>query len=84
MKLKKKTPKVQEHIDFLSAESIDLNALLVKASGSINLSKSEKSNHLLPEDMHFSSRDLLKLFTNPEFKVFYLFLVLIEKFSFAI
>ena len=68
---KPKVVKEQEHIDFLSTEPIDVNVLFAKSSASITLPKNDKnrSDHLLPDDMHFSSKDLLKLFSNSQFPV---------------
>lgn len=67
---KTRAPKVIEYIDFVEADPVDMKALFAKGSGSISMAKADKSDHLLPDDIHFSSKDLLKLFTNPEIKVF--------------
>ena len=55
----------------------EVNARLFATSKtSINLSKSQRvgkngkrDEHLLPDDMHFSSRQLVSLFLKPKFSV---------------
>ncbi|TPX55552.1 hypothetical protein PhCBS80983_g05222 [Powellomyces hirtus] len=68
----KKKRKIEETIDFLSAEAPDLAKLFAPATATITLPKQQektKSDHLLPDDMHFSSKDLLRLFLKPQYKI---------------
>lgn len=62
-------------IDFASTE-VDLRSVFAKApaSSSITLGKAailerKESNHLLPDDLHFTSANLLKLFIKPDWKL---------------
>lgn len=62
-------------IDFATAE-VDLRSILAKppSSSSITLGKAailerNESKHLLPDDLHFTSANLLKLFIKPEWKL---------------
>ncbi|KAJ3154952.1 hypothetical protein HDU86_004471 [Geranomyces michiganensis] len=68
----RKKRKLEETIDFLADEDIDLETIFAPATASIVLPKQQdktRSNHLLPDDMHFSSKDLLKLFLKPQYKI---------------
>ncbi|KAJ3150236.1 hypothetical protein HDU89_003325 [Geranomyces variabilis] len=68
----RKKRKVEDTIDFLAEEQVNLEALFAPATASIVLPKQQdktRSNHLLPDDMHFSSKDLLKLFLKPQYKI---------------
>jgi condensin complex subunit 2 len=67
----KKTRKEKEvfEIDFFSAEDPDEDALFTTGGASINLPKTQwksKSRNLLPDDMHFNSKQLLRLFLKPK------------------
>ena len=67
----KKTKKEKEvfEIDFFSAEDPDEDALFTTGGASINLPKTQwksKSRNLLPDDMHFNSKQLLRLFLKPK------------------
>ncbi|KAJ3188888.1 hypothetical protein HDU85_004602 [Gaertneriomyces sp. JEL0708] len=59
-------------LDFVDAPPVNPAALFAPATASITLPKPNertKSTHLLPDDMHFSSKDFLKLFLKPEHKI---------------
>jgi len=67
----KKKEKQELVIDFMDSTLIDPSKLFAKSSKSINISRSSDKNklarnNLLPEDMHFSSKDLLRLFLKPK------------------
>jgi len=56
-------------IDFFSTEDVDEEALFATGGASINLPKTQwksKTRHLLPDDMHFNSKQLLRLFLKPK------------------
>lgn len=59
-------------IDFYSSEAeVDEDAIFTKGGTNINLPKtqwSSKSRNLLPEDKHFNSESLLRLFLKPKAK----------------
>ena len=68
---KKKSGKAPLVINFLDAPEVDeddlfapaeASSLLLSASGQ---SESRKSTHLLPDDIHFSSKQLLRMFLKP-------------------
>jgi len=68
-----KSAKKETTIDFANYE-LDLKTLFSKGTATITLSKTaiterSEQNNLLPEDLHFSSSDLLCLFTKPSWKV---------------
>ncbi|KAI8817548.1 condensin complex subunit 2/barren [Fimicolochytrium jonesii] len=66
----KRKRKVEESIDFLTEEDIDLDILFAPATASIDLPKDRhRDEHLLPDDMHFSSKELLRLFMKPMHKI---------------
>lgn len=64
-------------IDFLDGEVVDENELFatdkrVKITMSANKESTTKPNlHLLPDDMHFSSKQLLRFFLKPDFLVIF-------------
>lgn len=70
-----KAPKEPFFIDFLSAEGeIDENTLFADGGTSINLPKTQqksKTRNLLPDDEHFSSQSLIKLFLKPKAQMFH-------------
>jgi len=56
-------------IDFFAEDDIDEDALFATGGASINLPKTQwksKSRNLLPDDMHFNSKQLLRLFLKPK------------------
>ena len=69
----KRKPKVVFEIDFLNSEDVDEDVLFANdKKGSITLPvkrDSKNSRHLLPNDMHFSSKQLLHYFLKPEHSV---------------
>lgn len=68
---RKKVQKEIEIINFLDPNSVDLKGLFAHGSSSINLKNDKlKSKNLLPEDLHISSKDFVKLFSNQEYMVF--------------
>ncbi|KAG9296032.1 hypothetical protein G9A89_011884 [Geosiphon pyriformis] len=67
---KKKKEKPPFSVNFLESEDVDENLLFLRGGSIINLPKSCENvahKHLLPDDMHFSSRKLLQLFLKPRF-----------------
>ncbi|KAG2172731.1 hypothetical protein INT43_000078 [Umbelopsis isabellina] len=66
----KKAKKVPFEIDFLNSEDLDEATLFANdKKGSITMAvkrDSKNSTHLLPDDMHFSSRQLLHYFLKPD------------------
>lgn len=60
-------------IDFVNGEDLDEKVLFARAPGRANLTlpvlKEKESKYLLPDDMHFSSKQLLKFFQKPKFTV---------------
>jgi condensin complex subunit 2 len=67
----KKTRKEKEvfEINFFDEEDVDEETLFVTGGASINLPKTQwksKSRNLLPDDMHFNSKQLLRLFLKPK------------------
>jgi condensin complex subunit 2 len=69
----KRKTKVVFEIDFLNSEDIDEDVLFANdKKGSITMPiKRDVKNvrHLLPDDMHFSSKQLLHYFLKPEHSV---------------
>lgn len=68
MKKARKEKEVFE-IDFFSAEDMDEDTLFATGGANINLPKTQwksKTRHLLPDDMHFNSKQLLRLFLKPK------------------
>ena len=56
-------------IDFFAADDVDEDVLFATGGASINLPKTQwksKSRNLLPDDMHFNSKQLLRLFLKPK------------------
>ncbi|KAK3833030.1 MAG: barren protein [Linnemannia elongata] len=70
---KKKGGKAPLVINFLEAAEVDENELFAPADASAlsisntNLADSRKQTHLLPDDIHFSSKQLLRMFLKPAF-----------------
>ncbi|KAF9902359.1 hypothetical protein EC991_004991 [Linnemannia zychae] len=70
---KKKGSRVPLVIDFLGAEEVDEDELFAPAEASSlllpagQLAESRKSTYLLPDDIHFSSKQLLRMFMKPAF-----------------
>ncbi|KAJ2959185.1 hypothetical protein NQZ79_g5320 [Umbelopsis isabellina] len=66
----KKAKKAPFEIDFLNSEDLDEATLFANdKKGSITMAvkrDSKNSTHLLPDDMHFSSRQLLHYFLKPD------------------
>ncbi|KAG2175870.1 hypothetical protein INT44_000348 [Umbelopsis vinacea] len=66
----KKKPKVVFEIDFLNSEDINEEELFANdKKGSITMPvkrDAKNSTHLLPDDMHFSSKQLLHYFLKPD------------------
>ncbi|CAM0140766.1 hypothetical protein VKS41_008036 [Umbelopsis sp. WA50703] len=66
----KKAKKAPFEIDFLNSEDLDETTLFANdKKGSITMAVKrdlKNSTHLLPDDMHFSSRQLLHYFLKPE------------------
>ncbi|KAI9262316.1 condensin complex subunit 2/barren [Phascolomyces articulosus] len=62
-------------IDFIAGEDIDEDVLFATdkrtkiSMSSVQESAAKEDNHLLPNDMHFSSKQLLKLFLKPTFSM---------------
>jgi len=77
---KKKREKKVFRIDFFSQDDANSNKKSIwgpKGGATIRLAevKGTKSTHLLPDDLHFSSKNLTRLFTKPLWTVsFYLLL----------
>jgi len=66
----KKREKKTFVIDFMDGQVIDERTLFQRGSAIPMLPKeSVENHHLLPDDVHFQSRDLLKLFLKPDCKV---------------
>lgn len=56
-------------IDFFATQDVDEDILFTTGGASINLPKTQwksKSRNLLPDDMHFNSKQLLRLFLKPK------------------
>ena len=56
-------------IDFFAEDDVDEDTLFATGGASINLPKTQwksKSRNLLPDDMHFNSKQLLRLFLKPK------------------
>lgn len=72
-KRKERVPKQQFVIDFLSdGGQVDEKLLFAESGSSINLPKSQqksKNRNLLPDDRHFSSKNLIKLFLKPRGRI---------------
>ncbi|ORX96251.1 barren [Basidiobolus meristosporus CBS 931.73] len=65
---KKKAEKQQFQIDFIESRDVDEKKLFAPANNPTLAKPSEKTaaKTLLPDDMHFSSKNLLSLFTKPQ------------------
>lgn len=72
---KKRGAKTALVIDFLSAEEVDEDDLFAPAEvstlsmTSAQMSEMRKTKYVLPDDVHFSSKQLLKMFMKPSFIV---------------
>ena len=71
---KKKGGRTPLVINFLDAPEVDEGELFAPAEASSLLlpaaqTESRKSTHLLPDDIHFSSKQLLRMFMKPTFIV---------------
>ncbi|ORZ28099.1 condensin complex subunit 2/barren, partial [Lobosporangium transversale] len=70
---KKRTGKVPLFINFTDAPEVDEDELFAPADASsllftqANEAENRKSKHVLPDDIHFSSKQLLRMFTKPSF-----------------
>jgi len=56
-------------IDFFAEDDVDEDILFATGGASINLPKTQwksKSRNLLPDDIHFNSKQLLRLFLKPK------------------
>ncbi|OZJ02328.1 hypothetical protein BZG36_04291 [Bifiguratus adelaidae] len=59
-------------IDFINGEDVDEKVLFAKATKSsitMPLSRDKNNRHLLPDDMQFSSKQLLRFFLKPKFTI---------------
>ena len=71
----RKKQKQQFQIDFIAGEDVDEDALFATdkrtkiSMSSVQETAVKDDTHLLPNDMHFSSKQLLKLFLKPTFSV---------------
>ncbi|KAG0348230.1 hypothetical protein BG004_005626 [Podila humilis] len=70
---KKRSAKEPLVINFLDAEEVDEDEIFVPAEASSLLftasheAENRKSKHVLPDDIHFSSKQLLRMFMKPTF-----------------
>ncbi|KAF9180163.1 hypothetical protein BGZ51_006417 [Haplosporangium sp. Z 767] len=70
---KKRSGKVPLVINFTEAEEVDEDELFAPAEASslmftpANEAEHQKSKHILPDDIHFSSKQLLRMFMKPSF-----------------
>ncbi|KAG0208641.1 hypothetical protein BGX28_000449 [Mortierella sp. GBA30] len=70
---KKRSAKVPLVIDFLNAPEVDEDELFASAEATslmftaANEAEHQKTNHTLPDDVHFSSKQLLRMFVKPTF-----------------
>lgn len=71
---KKRTVKEPFVIDFLSPEAdVDDNDIFTQGSSTISLARNQrktKTKNLLPVDVHFSSKELIRVFLKPKAKLF--------------
>ncbi|GES85705.1 condensin complex subunit 2/barren [Rhizophagus clarus] len=68
--IKEKKKKDPGFINFIDAEELDERTLFASGRSTINapsLAENVSHRHLLPDDMHFSSKQLLQLFLKPQF-----------------
>lgn len=70
----KKAPKKVTTTDFLLSETVDPSVLFARSTAAITISKANISDrmndqHLLPEDLHFSAKNLVSLFTRPSWLI---------------
>ena len=72
---KKRTGKAPLVINFTDAPEVDEDELFAPAEASsllftaANVTENRKSKHVLPDDVHFSSKQLLRMFMKPSFIV---------------
>ncbi|KAF8936697.1 hypothetical protein BGZ58_003847 [Dissophora ornata] len=70
---KKRTGKAPLVINFMDAPEVDEDELFAPAEASsllftaANVAENRKSKHVLPDDVHFSSKQLLRMFMKPSF-----------------
>ncbi|CAG8545208.1 17109_t:CDS:2 [Funneliformis caledonium] len=67
---KEKKKKEPGFINFIESEDVDERIIFASGRNTINapkLAEEVPHGHLLPDDMHFSSKQLLQLFLKPEF-----------------
>ncbi|GET00596.1 condensin complex component cnd2 [Rhizophagus clarus] len=68
--IKEKKKKDPAFIDFINSEDLDERSIFSSGGSTINdpsLAESVSHRHLLPDDMHFSSKQFLQLFLKPQF-----------------
>lgn len=72
---KKRSGKVPLFIDFVDAAEVDEDELFAPAEATslmftaANETENRKSKHVLPDDVHFSSKQLLRMFLKPSYIV---------------
>lgn len=72
---KKRSAKEPLVINFLDAEEVDEDEIFAPAEASSLMftasheAENRKSKHVLPDDVHFSSKQLLRMFMKPTFIV---------------
>lgn len=72
---KKRSGKTQLFIDFVDAPEVDEDELFAPAESAslmftaANEAENRKSKHVLPDDIHFSSKQLLRMFLKPSYIV---------------
>lgn len=72
---KKRSGKVPLFIDFVNAPEVDEDELFAPAEATslmftaANETENKKSKHVLPDDIHFSSKQLLRMFLKPSYIV---------------
>ncbi|KAF9349538.1 hypothetical protein BGX34_001753, partial [Mortierella sp. NVP85] len=70
---KKRSGKTQLFIDFVDAPEVDEDELFAPADAAslmftaANEAENRKSKHVLPDDIHFSSKQLLRMFLKPSY-----------------
>lgn len=74
LNVKSTSHKTPTFIDFVNFPAVNIDTLFMKGTQSITLSKAvlaerRKCNNLLPEDLQFSSKDLLRLYSRPNWTV---------------
>jgi len=72
---KKRSGKTQLFIDFVDAPEVDEDELFAPGDATslmftaANEAENRKSKHVLPDDIHFSSKQLLRMFLKPSYIV---------------